>query len=99
MKKLAKCLDPNAQVRINFKDFCHGVLAIKGRTERHAQAAYHRQLHNSVLLVCVYVSACVCVVHTCIWCLPTEAEEHHSATLFCHYPPTQVIDAGTEEAG
>uniref|UniRef100_A0A673YK45 RAB11 family interacting protein 4 (class II) b n=1 Tax=Salmo trutta TaxID=8032 RepID=A0A673YK45_SALTR len=25
VKKLAKCLDPNAQVRINFKDFCHGV--------------------------------------------------------------------------
>ncbi|XP_071245250.1 rab11 family-interacting protein 4A-like isoform X2 [Salvelinus alpinus] len=30
VKKLAKCLDPNAQGRINFKDFCHGVLAIKG---------------------------------------------------------------------
>uniref|UniRef100_A0A4W5KUC4 RAB11 family interacting protein 4 (class II) b n=1 Tax=Hucho hucho TaxID=62062 RepID=A0A4W5KUC4_9TELE len=26
VKKLAKCLDPNAQGRINFKDFCHGVL-------------------------------------------------------------------------
>uniref|UniRef100_A0A8C7HCB3 RAB11 family interacting protein 4 (class II) b n=1 Tax=Oncorhynchus kisutch TaxID=8019 RepID=A0A8C7HCB3_ONCKI len=51
VKKLAKCLDPNAQGRINFKEFCHGVLAIKGRTERHAQGANHRQLHNSVLLV------------------------------------------------
>uniref|UniRef100_A0A8C7W7T9 RAB11 family interacting protein 4 (class II) b n=1 Tax=Oncorhynchus mykiss TaxID=8022 RepID=A0A8C7W7T9_ONCMY len=51
VKKLAKCLDPNAQGRINFKEFCHGVLAIKGRTERHAQEANHRQLHNSVLLV------------------------------------------------
>ncbi|XP_045071904.1 rab11 family-interacting protein 4A-like isoform X2 [Coregonus clupeaformis] len=30
VKKLAKFLDPNAQGRINFKDFCHGVLAIKG---------------------------------------------------------------------
>ncbi|XP_024252308.1 rab11 family-interacting protein 4A isoform X1 [Oncorhynchus tshawytscha] len=30
VKKLAKCLDPNAQGRINFKEFCHGVLAIKG---------------------------------------------------------------------
>ncbi|XP_055763710.1 rab11 family-interacting protein 4A-like isoform X2 [Salvelinus fontinalis] len=30
VKKLAKCLDPNAQGRINFKDFCHGVLTIKG---------------------------------------------------------------------
>uniref|UniRef100_A0A8C7CD69 RAB11 family interacting protein 4 (class II) b n=1 Tax=Oncorhynchus kisutch TaxID=8019 RepID=A0A8C7CD69_ONCKI len=38
VKKLAKCLDPNAQGRINFKHFCHGVLAIKGRNERHALA-------------------------------------------------------------
>uniref|UniRef100_A0A8C7F0I2 RAB11 family interacting protein 4 (class II) b n=1 Tax=Oncorhynchus kisutch TaxID=8019 RepID=A0A8C7F0I2_ONCKI len=37
VKKLAKCLDPNAQGRINFKHFCHGVLAIKGRNERHGQ--------------------------------------------------------------
>uniref|UniRef100_A0AAZ3SQZ3 RAB11 family interacting protein 4 (class II) b n=1 Tax=Oncorhynchus tshawytscha TaxID=74940 RepID=A0AAZ3SQZ3_ONCTS len=47
VKKLAKCLDPNAQGRINFKDFCHGVLAIKGRNERHGQGTNHRQLHNS----------------------------------------------------
>ncbi|KAJ8404214.1 hypothetical protein AAFF_G00339870 [Aldrovandia affinis] len=30
VKKLAKYLDPNAQGRINFKDFCYGVFAIKG---------------------------------------------------------------------
>uniref|UniRef100_A0A803JMG0 EF-hand domain-containing protein n=2 Tax=Xenopus tropicalis TaxID=8364 RepID=A0A803JMG0_XENTR len=30
VKKLAKRLDPNAQGRIGFKDFCHGVLAMKG---------------------------------------------------------------------
>ncbi|KAI1884093.1 hypothetical protein AGOR_G00222840 [Albula goreensis] len=30
VKKLAKYLDPNAQGKINFKDFCHGVFAIKG---------------------------------------------------------------------
>lgn len=30
VKKLTKCLDPNAHGRINFKDFCHGVFAIKG---------------------------------------------------------------------
>uniref|UniRef100_A0A8C7V3D8 RAB11 family interacting protein 4 (class II) b n=1 Tax=Oncorhynchus mykiss TaxID=8022 RepID=A0A8C7V3D8_ONCMY len=51
VKKLAKCLDPNTQGRINFKDFCHGVLAIKGRNERLGQGTNHRQLHNSVLLV------------------------------------------------
>uniref|UniRef100_A0A674MS38 RAB11 family interacting protein 4 (class II) a n=1 Tax=Takifugu rubripes TaxID=31033 RepID=A0A674MS38_TAKRU len=31
VKKLTKCLDPNAHGRINFKDFCHGVFAIKGK--------------------------------------------------------------------
>ncbi|XP_063074018.1 rab11 family-interacting protein 4A-like [Engraulis encrasicolus] len=30
VKKFAKYLDPNAHGRINFKDFCHGVFAIKG---------------------------------------------------------------------
>ncbi|KAK5855682.1 hypothetical protein PBY51_007340 [Eleginops maclovinus] len=30
VKKLTRYLDPNAHGRINFKDFCHGVLAIKG---------------------------------------------------------------------
>ncbi|KAG7491647.1 hypothetical protein MATL_G00005930 [Megalops atlanticus] len=33
VKKLARYLDPNAQGRINFKDFCHGVFAIKGCEE------------------------------------------------------------------
>uniref|UniRef100_UPI003AAC4EC7 rab11 family-interacting protein 4B isoform X1 n=2 Tax=Centroberyx gerrardi TaxID=166262 RepID=UPI003AAC4EC7 len=30
VKKLAKCLDPHSHGRINFKDFCYGVLAMKG---------------------------------------------------------------------
>uniref|UniRef100_A0A3P8XM86 FIP-RBD domain-containing protein n=1 Tax=Esox lucius TaxID=8010 RepID=A0A3P8XM86_ESOLU len=30
VKKLARCLDPDEQGMINFKGFCHGVLAIKG---------------------------------------------------------------------
>ncbi|KAK2829176.1 hypothetical protein Q7C36_017166 [Tachysurus vachellii] len=33
MKKFAECLDPNANGKINFKDFCHGVFAIKGCDE------------------------------------------------------------------
>ncbi|XP_018091058.1 rab11 family-interacting protein 4 isoform X1 [Xenopus laevis] len=33
VEKLAKRLDANAQGRISFKDFCHGVLAIKGCDE------------------------------------------------------------------
>uniref|UniRef100_A0A8C4UAG2 RAB11 family interacting protein 4 n=1 Tax=Falco tinnunculus TaxID=100819 RepID=A0A8C4UAG2_FALTI len=33
VEKLAKCLDPNDLGRINFKDFCHGVFAIKGCEE------------------------------------------------------------------
>uniref|UniRef100_A0AAY4AU60 Rab11 family-interacting protein 4A n=1 Tax=Denticeps clupeoides TaxID=299321 RepID=A0AAY4AU60_9TELE len=31
VKKFAKYLDPNAHGRINFKDFCHGVFAVKGK--------------------------------------------------------------------
>ncbi|KAM9491546.1 rab11 family-interacting protein 4A-like isoform 1-T1 [Salvelinus alpinus] len=41
VKKLAKCLDPNAQGRINFKDFCHGVLAIKGHLSGHQPTRTH----------------------------------------------------------
>ncbi|XP_036446055.1 rab11 family-interacting protein 4A [Colossoma macropomum] len=33
VKKFAKFLDPDAHGRINFKDFCHGVFAIKGCEE------------------------------------------------------------------
>uniref|UniRef100_A0A6Q2Z5K5 FIP-RBD domain-containing protein n=1 Tax=Esox lucius TaxID=8010 RepID=A0A6Q2Z5K5_ESOLU len=33
VKKLTKYLDPNAHGRINFKDFCYGVFAIKGCEE------------------------------------------------------------------
>ncbi|KAM8947665.1 rab11 family-interacting protein 4 isoform 2-T2 [Pelodytes ibericus] len=33
VEKLAKYLDPNASGKINFKQFCHGVLAIKGCNE------------------------------------------------------------------
>uniref|UniRef100_A0A3B4CBY8 FIP-RBD domain-containing protein n=1 Tax=Pygocentrus nattereri TaxID=42514 RepID=A0A3B4CBY8_PYGNA len=32
VKKFAKFLDPDAHGRINFKDFCHGVFAIKGNS-------------------------------------------------------------------
>lgn len=30
VKKLTRHLDPNSHGKINFKDFCHGVFAIKG---------------------------------------------------------------------
>ncbi|KAM9456921.1 rab11 family-interacting protein 4A [Clarias gariepinus] len=33
IKKFAECLDPNANGKISFKDFCHGVFAIKGYDE------------------------------------------------------------------
>ncbi|CAL8342872.1 unnamed protein product [Merluccius merluccius] len=33
VKKLTKYLDPNSHGKINFKDFCHGVFAIKGCEE------------------------------------------------------------------
>ncbi|KAL1005955.1 hypothetical protein UPYG_G00066110 [Umbra pygmaea] len=52
VKKLAKCLDPSGQGMINFKDFCHGVLEIKGwerilrttqRTHRISRPTYETQ--------------------------------------------------------
>uniref|UniRef100_A0A9J8CVD6 RAB11 family interacting protein 4 (class II) a n=1 Tax=Cyprinus carpio carpio TaxID=630221 RepID=A0A9J8CVD6_CYPCA len=39
VKKFAKYLDPNAHGRINFKDFCHGVFAIKGKRTMVSSAA------------------------------------------------------------
>ncbi|XP_042309588.1 rab11 family-interacting protein 4 isoform X3 [Sceloporus undulatus] len=33
VEKFAKCLDPNDLGKINFKDFCHGVFAMKGCEE------------------------------------------------------------------
>ncbi|XP_056262646.1 rab11 family-interacting protein 4A [Pseudoliparis swirei] len=33
VKKLTRYLDPNAHGKVNFKDFCHGVFAIKGCEE------------------------------------------------------------------
>uniref|UniRef100_A0A671M113 Rab11 family-interacting protein 4A n=1 Tax=Sinocyclocheilus anshuiensis TaxID=1608454 RepID=A0A671M113_9TELE len=41
VKKFAKYLDPNAHGRINFKDFCHGVFAIKGKRTVLLQAVFH----------------------------------------------------------
>uniref|UniRef100_A0A8C7T1Y0 RAB11 family interacting protein 4 (class II) b n=1 Tax=Oncorhynchus mykiss TaxID=8022 RepID=A0A8C7T1Y0_ONCMY len=82
VKKLAKCLDPNAQGRINFKEFCHGVLAIKGRTERHAQEANHRQLHNSVLLVCVCACVCLPLAHPVIMCTRVSVNPEPGCHLF-----------------
>eukprot|EP00066_Takifugu_rubripes_P012647 XP_011601913.1 PREDICTED: rab11 family-interacting protein 4A-like [Takifugu rubripes] len=46
VKKLTKCLDPNAHGRINFKDFCHGVFAIKGCEEILKMAAGPRLASN-----------------------------------------------------
>uniref|UniRef100_A0A3B4VNI4 RAB11 family interacting protein 4 (class II) a n=1 Tax=Seriola dumerili TaxID=41447 RepID=A0A3B4VNI4_SERDU len=34
VKALTRYLDPNAHGKINFKDFCHGVFAIKGKKRR-----------------------------------------------------------------
>ncbi|XP_056871683.1 rab11 family-interacting protein 4A isoform X1 [Takifugu flavidus] len=46
VKKLTKCLDPNAHGRINFKDFCHGVFAINGCEEILKMAAGPRLASN-----------------------------------------------------
>ncbi|CAG05939.1 unnamed protein product, partial [Tetraodon nigroviridis] len=47
VKQLTRCLDPNAHGRINFKDFCHGVFAIKGCEELLKMAAGPRSVASS----------------------------------------------------
>uniref|UniRef100_A0A671M7F7 Rab11 family-interacting protein 4A n=1 Tax=Sinocyclocheilus anshuiensis TaxID=1608454 RepID=A0A671M7F7_9TELE len=50
VKKFAKYLDPNAHGRINFKDFCHGVFAIKGKRTVLLQAVFHGSLGPPVIV-------------------------------------------------
>lgn len=52
VEKLAKYLDPNDLGRINFKDFCHGVFAIKGMC----------MFHKNYLLQC---HQCFCGCRKC----------------------------------
>ncbi|XP_069033463.1 rab11 family-interacting protein 4A isoform X1 [Embiotoca jacksoni] len=47
VKKLTKYLDPNTHGKINFKDFCHGVFAIKGCEEILNMAVGPRGLSSS----------------------------------------------------
>ncbi|XP_071397024.1 rab11 family-interacting protein 4A isoform X1 [Centroberyx affinis] len=47
VKKLTRYLDPNAHGKINFKDFCHGVFAIKGCEEMLKSALGPRSLASS----------------------------------------------------
>ncbi|XP_029914548.1 rab11 family-interacting protein 4A isoform X1 [Myripristis murdjan] len=47
VKKLTRYLDPNAHGKINFKDFCHGVFAIKGCEEMLKTALGPRSLTAS----------------------------------------------------
>ncbi|KAM9779960.1 rab11 family-interacting protein 4A [Neosynchiropus ocellatus] len=47
VKKLTRYLDPNAHGKINFKDFCHGVFAIKGCEEILKLAVGPRTLSSS----------------------------------------------------
>ncbi|XP_070778626.1 rab11 family-interacting protein 4A-like [Enoplosus armatus] len=47
VKKLTGYLDPNAHGKINFKDFCHGVFAIKGCEEILKMAVGPRSVNSS----------------------------------------------------
>ncbi|CAB1416937.1 unnamed protein product [Pleuronectes platessa] len=44
VKRLAKCLDPNAHGRINFRDFCCGVLTMKAGLRKNYSADSHEML-------------------------------------------------------
>ncbi|XP_056308767.1 rab11 family-interacting protein 4A-like [Danio aesculapii] len=65
VKKFAKYLDPNAHGRINFKDFCHGVFAIKGCEEilkRHLgppplQHSRTRQTMATTISICLLTNS------------------------------------------
>lgn len=52
VKKLTKCLDPNAHGRINFHDFCHGVFAIKGKIT-YSKSTKSEITHCSILFPCM----------------------------------------------
>uniref|UniRef100_A0A8C5CWT6 RAB11 family interacting protein 4 (class II) a n=1 Tax=Gadus morhua TaxID=8049 RepID=A0A8C5CWT6_GADMO len=67
VKTLTKFLDPNAHGKINFKDFCHGVFAIKDRIV----IVYISLTHLFNLLtvqeiLCACVCVCVCVWFVCV---------------------------------
>uniref|UniRef100_A0A671U2I0 RAB11 family interacting protein 4 (class II) b n=1 Tax=Sparus aurata TaxID=8175 RepID=A0A671U2I0_SPAAU len=50
VKKLAKCLDPDSHGRINFKDFCRGVLTMKGYVwmiKKKSMAQFIRRPHET----------------------------------------------------
>lgn len=52
IKKFAECLDPNANGKISFKDFCHGVFAIKGNAARVSFLIYiHTQSNVYVVML------------------------------------------------
>uniref|UniRef100_A0A7N5ZQT3 FIP-RBD domain-containing protein n=1 Tax=Anabas testudineus TaxID=64144 RepID=A0A7N5ZQT3_ANATE len=50
VKKLTGYLDPNAHGKINFKDFCHGVFAIKGE-----ERCVLNTEHILTNIVCIYI--------------------------------------------
>ena len=67
MKQLAKCLDLDCHGRIDFKDFCCGVLTMKGQIERE-----YGTLILCVRRVCMFINAfsgCVCL-YMCVYNMP-----------------------------
>lgn len=62
MEKFAKCLDPNDLGKVSFKDFCHGVLAMKGRhigivmVCSESLEKVHGDMKCGDLVMCVHVS-------------------------------------------
>uniref|UniRef100_A0A3P8U763 RAB11 family interacting protein 4 (class II) b n=1 Tax=Amphiprion percula TaxID=161767 RepID=A0A3P8U763_AMPPE len=70
VKTLAKCLDPDSHGRISFKDFCRGVLTMKGNHEnKYGSFGTLFSVCKYVFTVCVFVqmmvSEKVCFIWTC----------------------------------
>uniref|UniRef100_A0A8C4IS34 Rab11 family-interacting protein 4A n=1 Tax=Dicentrarchus labrax TaxID=13489 RepID=A0A8C4IS34_DICLA len=62
VKKLTRYLDPNAHGKINFKDFCHGVFAIKGK-KRTVDVNDVPKRYSGALAKCItFLSLIRCVV-------------------------------------
>ncbi|XP_035037594.1 rab11 family-interacting protein 4B isoform X2 [Hippoglossus stenolepis] len=94
VKRLAKCLDPNAHGRINFRDFCCGVLTMKGyvwnfkkksSTHETAKSYYQGGEEERVCPVIMCTRACPDPVPEC-QLFPGEVEG----------PEEEVADDGRE---
>uniref|UniRef100_A0AAQ5XUG2 FIP-RBD domain-containing protein n=1 Tax=Amphiprion ocellaris TaxID=80972 RepID=A0AAQ5XUG2_AMPOC len=97
VKMLAKCLDPDSHGRISFKDFCCGVLTMKGNHENKYGS------FGTLFSVCKYVfTVCggeddqVCPVIMCTRAFPDSVPESQLFPGEVEEPEEEVADEGRE---